>query len=374
MMIELAVFLAFMGVFLWWIIALVPWQPWDTQESLEPDGVKNVSLEEITVLIPARNEGPFITQTLKTLGDQGHSFKIIVIDDQSDDDTAAQAQKSGAMVITGTSPPLGWSGKLWALEQGLSKVRTTYTLLLDADIALAPGIVATLLKKAREENLALVSLMAAPPLYRFFERLLMPAFVFFFKLLYPFQLANKPGSRVAAAAGGCILVETNALRRIGAFTSLRDALIDDCTLATHIKRAGLHTWIGLSHSARSHRGYDDMKTIWNMVARTAYTQLHYSPFLLFTCTLIMVSMFWFAPLAPLLPTLNTIGIVISLLTWIAMIMVYVPILRYYQRSLFWSLALPIIGTLFLLMTWTSAIRFWRGERAQWKNRRYEIST
>lgn len=374
MMIELAVFLAFIGVFLWWIIALVPWRPWNTQESLEPDCVKNVSLEEITVLIPARNEGPFITQTLKTLGDQGHSFKIIVIDDQSDDDTAAQAQKSGAMVITGTSPPPGWSGKLWALEQGLSKVRTTYTLLLDADIALAPGIVATLLKKAREENLALVSLMAAPPLYRFFERLLMPAFVFFFKLLYPFQLANKPGSRVAAAAGGCILVETNALRQISAFTSLRDALIDDCTLATHIKRAGLHTWIGLSHSARSHRGYDDMKTIWNMVARTAYTQLHYSPFLLFACTLIMVSMFWFAPLAPLLPTFNTIGIVISLLTWIAMIMVYIPILRYYQRSSFWSLALPIIGTLFLLMTWTSAIRFWRGERAQWKNRRYEIST
>lgn len=373
-MIEFAADLALIGVFLWWIIVLAPWRPWNTQETLEPDCVEDISLEEITVLIPARNEGPFITQTLNALNDQGYNLKIIVIDDQSDDDTATQAQKWGAAVLTGTSPPRGWSGKLWALEQGFSKVCTTYTLLLDADIALAPGIVATLLKKARKENLALVSLMAAPPLYRFFERLLMPAFVFFFKLLYPFQLANKRGSRVAAAAGGCILVETNALRRIGAFISLREALIDDCTLATHINRAGLHTWIGLSYSAHSHRGYDDMKAIWNMVARTAYTQLHYSPLLLFVCTLIMASMFWFAPLAPLLPTLSTTGIIIGLLTWITMIMAYIPILRYYQRSSFWTLALPIIGTLFLLMTWTSAIRFWRGERAQWKNRRYEIST
>lgn len=311
-MIELAAYLAFIGSFLWWIIVFAPWRPWSTQEVLEPVFHENTSLKEITVLIPARNEGPFIRKTLNALEDQGHSLKIIVIDDQSDDDTAVQAQKGGATVLTGTSPLIGWSGKLWALEQGLNKVSTTYTLLLDADIALAPGILATLLKKAREENLTLLSLMAAPPLCRFFERLLMPAFVFFFKLLYPFQLANKPHSRVAAAAGGCILVETNALRRIGTFSSLCDALIDDCTLAAHIKRTGLPTWIGLSHSARSHRGYDDMKTIWNMVARTAYTQLHYSPLLLFACTLTMTSMFWFAPLAPLLPPLSTAGITTGL--------------------------------------------------------------
>ncbi len=374
MMIELAIYMAFTGAFLWWMIVLVPWRPWSTQETLESTHSGNVSLKEITVLIPARNEGQLIGKTLNALSIQGHDLQIIVIDDQSDDDTAEQANKWGATILSGTSPPVGWSGKLWALEQGLGKISTTYTLLLDADIALAPGTVATLLKKAREENLALVSLMATPPLGRFVERLLMPAFVFFFKLLYPFRLANKPGWRVAAAAGGCILVETNALHQIGAFTSLHDALIDDCTLAAHIKHAGLRTWTGLSHSACSHRGYDSIKTIWDMVARTAYTQLHYSLLLLFACTLVMVSMFWFAPLASLLLPLSTIGTITGILTWIAMIIAYIPILRYYQCSLLWILALPIIGTLFLLMTWTSAFRFWCGERAQWKNRRYETPT
>ncbi|MCO6428624.1 glycosyltransferase [Nitrosomonas communis] len=373
-MIELATyFLALAGTFLWWIIVLVPWRPWNTLESLESVSHENVPLDSITVLIPARNEGPLIKQTLNALSAQDLNLKVIVIDDQSDDDTAAQAKSCGATVLSGTTPPLGWSGKLWALEQGLSKVDTPYTLLLDADITLTQGIVAALLKKAREENLALVSLMAEPCLHRFIERLLMPAFVFFFKLLYPFQLANKPGSRIAAAAGGCILVETNALRTIGAFANLHDALIDDCTLASHIKHAGLQTWIGLSHSARSHRSYNDIKTIWNMVARTAYTQLHYSFLLLFICTMVMASMFWFAPLIPLLFPLGTIVMIIGTLTWIAMAIVYAPLLRYYQRSLLWIFALPIIGTLFLLMTWTSAFRFWRGERAQWKNRRYEIS-
>lgn len=264
MMIELATYLAFVGTFLWWLIVLVPWRPWNTQESLESTNDEKLSLDDITVLIPARNEGSLIKQTLDALSTQCLNLQIIVIDDQSDDDTAEQAQKWGATVLSGTPPPAGWSGKLWALEQGLSKVHTPYTLLLDADITLTQGIVATLLKKAREENLAFVSLMAEPPLHRFTERLLMPAFVFFFKLLYPFRLANKPGSRIAAAAGGCILVKTDVLRTIGAFASLRDALIDDCTLAARIKHTDLHTWIGLSHSARSHRGYDDMKTIWNM--------------------------------------------------------------------------------------------------------------
>ncbi len=161
----------------------------------------------------------------------------------------------------------------------MHEVRTPYTLLLDADIELTLGIVIELQQKARNENLALVSLMAEPPMKNFIERLLMPAFIFFFKLLYPFGLANKPVSHVAAAAGGCILVETQALRLIGAFANLHNALIDDCTLATHIKRAGLRTFIGLSHAAR-----------------TAYTQLRYSLILLVSCTLIMTSMFWAAPL------------------------------------------------------------------------------
>lgn len=200
MVISLVTYLAFAGVLLWWVILLAPWRPWGTQEALEPSNETDVSLKEITILIPARNEGSLIEQTLNALSLQGKGHQVIVVDDQSEDDTALQARTCGATVISGTTPPSGWSGKLWALEQGLAKVSTPYTLLLDADITLAPGMIAALLKKAREEHLVLVSLMATPSFFRLSEQLLMPAFVFFFKLLYPFRLANKPGSRIAAAA------------------------------------------------------------------------------------------------------------------------------------------------------------------------------
>ena len=299
------------------------------------------------------------------------------MNDQSTDDTAKQAEKYGAQVISGCTPPTGWSGKLWALEQGFAKVRTTYTLLLDADIELLPGMVATLKSKARQEKLALISIMAEPPMTRFIECLLMPPFIFFFKLLYPFSLANKPSSYVAAASGGCILVKTKALQSIGAFSSIHDALIDDCTLAARVKQAGLKIWVGLSRSARIHRGYSTLKPIWEMVARTAFTKLQYSTLLLMICTLIMVCMFWLAPLAPLLFSNAIVPIPIvgvAILTWIAMMITYFPTLKYYRRSLLWVLTLPIAGTLYLAMTWSSALRYWQGERANWKDRRYESKT
>ncbi len=363
------------GAICWVSLLLLPWFPWSTREQIEVDSgtSSNEALADITVLIPARNEGPYIQHTLRCVKAQGTGMRIIVIDDQSLDDTAEQAKSLGGLdiqVISGVTPPEGWSGKLWALEQGLQKVCTPYTLLLDADIELSPGIVAILQQKARQENLALVSLMAEPPMGNFIERLLMPAFIFFFKLLYPFGLANKPTSRIAAAAGGCILVETSALRSAGAFASLHDALIDDCTLAAHIKRKGLRTWIGLSHAARSHRGYHSLAPIWEMVARTAYTQLKYSPVLLVICSIIMVSMFWLAPLVFLFqPT--EVAYIVSCLVWTAMLFAYSPTLIYYQRSPLWVILLPVVGALYLAMTWTSALRFWQGKRASWKNRQYE---
>ncbi|MDR4517253.1 MAG: glycosyltransferase [Nitrosomonas sp.] len=359
------------GVVSWWAILLFPWRPASTEEQIEPTAEIRLdqSLLDITVLIPARNEAQFIQCTLDAVKAQG-DLSIIVIDDQSADDTAQLAREKGAKVITGTTPPPGWSGKLWALEQGLREVRTPYTLLLDADIALSPGIIATLREKAKTEKRVLVSLMATPPMDNAIERLLMPAFIFFFKLLYPFGLANKPASHMAAAAGGFILVETQALRSGGAFGSLHDALIDDCTLAARIKHAGGNIWIGLSHAARSLRGYYDLRTIWDMVARTAYTQLNYSLILLALCTIMMVSMFWIAPFVfLLLPEQKTY--MISALTWLAMFLAYRPILIYYFRSPFWVFVLPVVGALYLAMTWTSAIRYWHGERARWKDRRYE---
>lgn len=372
---ELLSYLCLCGALCWCALILLPWRPWSTRERLEAPSAEHAQarLNDITVLIPARNESDCIEQTLRDLRTQGSEMRIIVIDDQSSDDTAFKAGLLGAQVISGTTPSPGWSGKLWALEQGLKEVSTTYTLLLDADIRLSPGIVACLRQKASEEGLALVSLMAEPPLQNFVERLLMPAFIFFFKLLYPFALANRPTSTMAAAAGGCILVETRALRNVGAFSSLHHALIDDCTLASKIKHVGLRTWLGLSHAARSHRGYQTLQPIWQMVARTAYTQLKYSPIWLVLCTVIMVAMFWAAPFAFLLSAPEE-AYMLSVLTWVVMLITYTPTLIYYQRSPLWVLALPVIGTLYLAMTWTSALQYWRGERACWKDRRYESKT
>lgn len=352
----------------------VPWRAWSTRESLVPlpSSVAQSPSESVTVLIPARNEAQVITQTLNALSVQNVNLHIIVIDDQSEDNTALIARRHGATVINGTTPPTGWSGKLWALQQGLESVKTRYTLLLDADITLAPGTLTALMLHAQKNDLALVSLMATLSVDRFVERLLIPAFVFFFKLLYPFSLANDPASRVAAAAGGCILVETKALKSINAFESIHGTLIDDCTLAARIKHTGYKTWIGLSHGVYSHRSYDDLLQIWNMIARTAFTQLNYSLFLLLVCTLIMTSMFWLAPALVIICT-DAACLAAWALTWVAMWIVFTPTLRFYRCSPLWTIALPLIGTLYLLMTWTSAIRYWRGERAQWKNRRYGVT-
>jgi hopene-associated glycosyltransferase HpnB len=363
------------GAVCWLSLLLLPWQSISTREQIEPDSKQQPgqNLNDITVLIPARNEAPFIQQTLDGLKMQGEGLQIIVIDDQSTDETAQLAHLKGAQVIAGTTPPAGWSGKLWALEQGLQHVNTPYTLLLDADITLSQGIIATLKSKASTENRSMVSLMATPPMDTLVERMLMPAFIFFFKLLYPFALANKPDSRMAAAAGGCILVETMALRSTGAFSSLHNALIDDCTLAARIKHSGKNIWLGLSHAARSHRGYYGLGPIWEMVARTAYTQLNYSLILLLLCTVIMLSMFWLAPFAFLLPH-DPKTYMISLIACAAMFYAYKPTLKYYRRSPLWTLVLPLTGALYLAMTWTSAIRYWRGERARWKDRHYESKT
>lgn len=372
-MAVLVMYLSLAGMLCWWAILLAPWRAWSVREQLEPSvHPEDRSFDDITALIPARNEAQFIDKTLNRLQLQGKGLRIIVIDDQSEDHTATLADRQGVEVISGTAPPKNWSGKLWALDQGLQQVHTRYTLLLDADISLSHGILGALLDKTRQEKLSLVSLMAELPVQRFSERLLVPAFIFFFKLLYPFRLSNDPKSRTAAAAGGCILVETDALRSIGAFTSIHQTLIDDCTLAAQVKRAGFKTWIGLSHAVQSHRGYDSFAAIWNTVARTAFTQLYYSPLLLLLCTLIMSSMFWYAPLSAVIYT-DAVFVASGICTWLAMFIVYLPVLKFYRSSPLWAVALPLIGTLYLMMTWTSAFRYWRGVRAHWKNRCYETS-
>jgi hopene-associated glycosyltransferase HpnB len=308
---------------------------------------------------------------LRALTAQGTGMKIVLIDDQSDDATTriAQAAAKDLRIVSVRELPAGWSGKLWALEQGRRYVHTPFMLLLDAAIELGPGILAALRERMQQHNLGLISLMASLRMQSFWERLLMPAFIYFFKLLYPFRLSNSSRcQQVAAAAGGCVLLRTQVLEEIGGFHSLRDALIDDCALAGRVKSLGYRTWVGLTHSVRSLRAYDDLAGIWNMVARSAFTQLHYSIVRLLACTAIFIIAFWIPPAALMLP--DAAMRTVAATTLGAMMLSYLPTLRFYSRSPAWALVMPLIGSLYLAMTWTSAVRYWCGYRSYWKKRTY----
>jgi hopene-associated glycosyltransferase HpnB len=365
--------LAAPGAVIWIAILALPWQPWRIREVLDsPDPPQHDDLADVTALIPARNEASMLPITLPALLKQGERMQVVLVDDQSMDATADVARtilQERGDIISGSALPAGWSGKLWALEQGRRAVTTSLVLLLDADIELSPGVIAALRQKMRIDRLQFVSLMALLRTESFFERALMPAFVYFFKLLYPFRLANDAKHRaIAAAAGGCILVEAHALERIGGFASLRDALIDDCTLAARVKAQGFATWIGLTRSARSVRRYDTLAAVWNMVARSAFTQLRHSWLLLLVLTAIFVAAFWLPAIC-----LFSAARWPAVLALIAMMASYVPILRFYRLPVAWAAVLPVIATLFLAMTWSSAWRWRFGEGPAWKGRRYAIA-
>lgn len=363
---------AIAGAAIWLTILLLPWRPWSTSEVLDASSPSaEEDLSDITVLIPARNEAETIKATLPALTAQGRGLNIILIDDQSSDGTGQVARKAveeNLLIIKGKSLPSGWTGKLWALEQGRSHIRTPFTLLLDADIEPLPGIIGELKRAMQERDVQLISLMAELRMDTFWEKLLMPAFIYFFKLLYPFRLSNTGTSRVAAAAGGCILLETRLLHEIGGFDSLRGELIDDCALARRIKTLGYKTWIGLTHSVRSIRPYEKLRTIWEMVARTAFTQLHYSGLVLALCTAMMVLSFVVPGLGLFLP--SGMAKFFSALGLAIMILCYLPTLKFYGLPGRWALALPLIGILYLAMTWTSAMRYWLGGGSHWKGRAY----
>ncbi|MCG3202640.1 MAG: hypothetical protein NFCOHLIN_02525 [Gammaproteobacteria bacterium] len=355
-------------------VLLLPWRPWSTREALDASpGAPAEDFADVTVLVPARNEAAVIAETLAGLAAQGTNLTVLIIDDQSSDGTAevvCACGLPGVEVIAGQALAAGWSGKLWALEQGRWRVRTPLTLLLDADIVLSPGTLVALRRRLRQGRLDLVSLMAHLGMRSPHEKLLLPAFVYFFKLIYPFRLANDPRRRTAAAAGGCVLLRTEALSRIGGFNAVRNALIDDCSLAAAVKANGGRTWIGLTHSAVSRRRYTPAD-VWNMVARTAYTQLRYSPSLLVACTALMTLYYLVPPAAMLglMPGDAALGAAACLLA----VLPYVPTLRYYRLSAAWALLLPLVAAWYLAMTWSSAARYYRGERSRWKGRVYERS-
>jgi hopene-associated glycosyltransferase HpnB len=367
----------------WLGVLVAPHQAHRLREWLDADADAPADLSAVTVLIPARDEADVIGRTVAALAAQGRGLAAIVVDDQSNDGTAAAAMSAAAVdpaalalrVLRGEPLPSSWAGKLWALEQGQKLVDRPFVLLLDADIELAPKFVPTLLREAQRRSASLVSIMAELHCATFWERLLTPAFVFFFKLLYPFAWSNDPRRRTAAAAGGCMLVRTHALRAIGGFAAIRGALIDDCTLAAALKRAAPPIWLGVSRSVRSLRAYPALGDFWVMVSRSAFTQLRYSSALLLLTSAVMlvvllapVAVVVAAPLAG-----GTAPALVGAAAWLAMSAAYFPVVRFYGLRPPWALTLPLAAALFLAMTWTSAFGYWRGAHGSWKNRSYDRS-
>ncbi len=331
----------------------------------------------VDIVIPARDEAESIEAMLRSLLAQDYAgpLRIILVDDRSTDgtgDLARALDDPRLSVIAGAERPPGWSGKMWAVEQGVAASTAGLVLLTDADIVHDPAHLSTLVAEAERDGLDLVSEMVALRAVSAAERALVPAFVYFFQMLYPFNLVNDPSTRVAAAAGGTMLVRRTALERIGGIASLRGALIDDVTLAARIKRGG-PIYLGHSGLARSLRPYPGAADIWRMVARTAYVQLRLSPVWLLGTVLGLV-LIWLMP--PLL-TLFGHGAPrwMGAVAWAGSALSFVPTLRRFGQSPAWALALPAIASFYLLATIGSAVDYHRGRGVAWKGRFYqEIET
>jgi hopene-associated glycosyltransferase HpnB len=309
---------------------------------------------------------------------------VILVDDHSDDATAAVARAAAARsrhperfsLLPAAPLPNGWTGKLWALHQGTQApaAQADFIWLSDADIAQPPEALRRLVAKAEDEARDLVSLMVSLRCASLWERLLIPPFIYFFQKLYPFAWAKDPGKATAAAAGGCILLRRAALARIGGLAAIRDALIDDCALAAAVKASrpagGNGIWLGLATEARSLRPYAGLGEIWSMVARTAYTQLHHQPLLLAGTLLGMVLTYLVPPLVLLAyPWHHQAAAALAAgLAWLLMSLSLLPTLKLYGQPGWLAPLLPLAAGLYSAMTFDSAWRHWRGVGGQWKGR------
>ncbi|MFW2852638.1 glycosyltransferase [Sphingomonas sp. TX0543] len=326
---------------------------------------------KVVAVVPARDEAEVIAELIGSLIAQDYpgDFRIVLVDDSSSDGTGRIARRLDAErldVVAGLPLPAGWTGKLWAVRQGVeyANATTAYLWLTDADIAHAPDTLRTLVARAESAELALVSLMAKLRCETIAERMLIPAFVFFFQMLYPFGLVNRSGGP-GAAAGGCMLVRRVSLEAAGGIAAIRGALIDDCALGALLKRQG-RIWIGLTDRSRSIRRYDTFGSVAAMIARSAYAQLRYSPAVL-TGTILGLALVYFTP--PLLGTLaDGPARAAGLAAWLMMAIALQPMLAFYRRSPLWGLLLPLIAAFYAGCTLLSAWQHIRGRGGMWKGR------
>ncbi|HXI86095.1 MAG TPA: glycosyltransferase [Parvularculaceae bacterium] len=343
---------------------------------------------EVVAVIPARNEGESIGVVIAAhmASDYPGRFSIVLVDDGSDDDTAALAREAANAssrrleIIEGAPLAPGWTGKLWAMQQGIERARVAapearYLLLTDADIVHAPSTLRRLVAKAENDDLALASLMARLDARGVWGSLLIPAFIYFFQQLYPFPLANNAKSRTAAAAGGCMLVKVDALEAVGGVAAIRGEIIDDCALAALLKSAGAprRIWIGLAQTeVVSLRDNRRLSSIWDMVARTAYVQLRRSPVLL-AAVIFGMGVLYLSPPALVfaLPLhRNVAAFALAAMAYGLMAASYRPTLRLYGEPAWRAALLPLAGFFYALMTFSSAFRHWRGAGGRWKGRSY----
>ena len=337
----------------------------------------------VVAVVPARNEADVVARSIGSLLAQDYpgDFRIILVDDDSSDGTASaaaalQGLRSRLRVVRGAPLAPGWTGKLWAVAQGIEQARQApgppdFLLLTDADIAHAPDNLRSLVERARAGRLVLASLMARLTVETWAERLLVPAFVFFFAMLYPFAWVNDPRSGTAAAAGGCMLVDRAGLEAAGGIQAIAGDLIDDCALAALLKRHG-PIWLGLTDRARSQRPYSSFAAIGRMVSRSAFAQLGFSAWLL-AATVAGMALLYIAP--PVIALFGTgVARIAGAAAWVAMAASYQPMLHFYRLGFWRGALLPVIAACYVAFTLTSAIDHWRGRGGMWKGRAQAMGT
>jgi hopene-associated glycosyltransferase HpnB len=332
----------------------------------------------VVAVIPARDEADVIGDAIASLLAQDHAdrFELIIVDDHSSDGTAevarAAATAAGASdrvtVVPAAPMPAGWTGKLWAVHQGTKIANAKnpdYLLLTDADIVHSPDNLRRLIARSEVGGYDLVSLMVRLHCRGAWEKLLIPAFVFFFFKLYPPRWVAEPRRRIAAAAGGCMLLRVGVLRRIGGIDSIRHEIIDDCALARRVKADG-RVWLGIANATHSVRPYGSWRVLWDMIARCAFAQLNYSLGVLVALTVGMALTYLAPPLLLLSGYPPAMGL--GAAAWLAMAASFVPMLRVYRCPLPVALLLPAIAGFYMAVTIGSAVQYWRGRGGAWKGR------
>jgi hopene-associated glycosyltransferase HpnB len=353
------------------------WRVRDADEAIDGRAAPT-TWPAVIAVVPARNEAATVGRAVASLLQQDYAgqFGVVVVDDHSADETARVAEQTAAalgaskrlQVVFAREVPPSWTGKAWALNKGVSRAATCpeFYWFTDADIVHAPDTLRRLMARAERERFDLTSLMVLLQCRTFAERMLIPAFLFFFLKLYPPKWIAQPGSRTAGAAGGCILIRGAALERIGGLKTIRSEVIDDCALAGAVKRSGGRIWMGLTRRSKSLREYATFGHIERMIARTAFTQLRYSALLL-SGTVVGLFVTYLLPIL-LLFSSDRRAQALGIAAWLLIALLYLPTVRFYRRSALWALALPLVAAFYVAATIDSALRYWRGRGAPWKGR------